>query len=88
MVHVWGRLRHGSDHGVGNRKYNIKVIEDASNAHGATYKGRSVGSIGDIGCFSFQGSKLVPGGEAGILVSDNLMLYSRAAAAGHYERLA
>ncbi|NLZ70792.1 MAG: DegT/DnrJ/EryC1/StrS family aminotransferase [Clostridiaceae bacterium] len=88
VVHVWGTPCDMDPIMELARKHNIKVIEDASHAHGARYKGKSVGSIGDIGCFSFQGSKLVPGGEAGILVSDDLMLYSRAAAAGHYERLA
>jgi len=35
------------------KKYNLKVIEDAAQAHGAEYKGKKVGSIGDVGCFSF-----------------------------------
>lgn len=39
------------------RKYNLKVIEDCPHAHGATYKGQKVGTIGDVGCFSLQGKK-------------------------------
>merc|ERR1712129_353874 len=39
------------------KKHNLKVVEDASQAHGAYYKGRRVGSIGDAGCFSFYPGK-------------------------------
>lgn len=55
------------------RKYGLAVIEDASQAHGATYKGKKVGSLGDIGCFSLYYSKnLGAYGEAGICVTNNL----------------
>jgi len=57
------------------RRHNIKVIEDCSQAHGATYKGTKVGSIGDIGCFSIQASKNLTGGEGGILVFDDESLF-------------
>ena len=39
------------------KKHNLKVIEDACHGHGAEYKGKKLGSIGDAGCFSFQSSK-------------------------------
>lgn len=52
--------------------HGLRVIEDASQAHGATYKGQRVGSFGDIGCFSFYCSKnLGAYGEAGICVTNN-----------------
>ena len=60
------------------RRHNLPVIEDAAQAHGATYKGRKVGSIGDLGCFSFQGSKNLPAGEGGILVTSREDLKDRA----------
>src|SRR6266480_1353546 len=57
------------------REHGLRVIEDASQAHGATYRGRRVGSFGDIGCFSLYFSKnLGAYGEAGICVTDDAKL--------------
>ena len=53
------------------RKHNIKVIEDAAEAHGATYKGRQAGSLGDIGCFSFYANKIITTGEGGMVVTND-----------------
>jgi len=54
------------------QKHGLRVIEDASQAHGAIYHGKRVGSFGDIGCFSLYYSKnLGAYGEAGICVTDN-----------------
>ncbi|NLV74665.1 MAG: DegT/DnrJ/EryC1/StrS family aminotransferase [Chloroflexi bacterium] len=53
------------------RKHNLLVIEDACQAHGAVYKGTKVGAIGDMGCFSFQASKNITGGEGGMIVSNS-----------------
>ncbi len=54
------------------KAHGLRVIEDASQAHGATYRGRRVGSFGDIGCFSFYCSKnLGAYGEAGICVTND-----------------
>ena len=52
-------------------KYNLYVIEDAAEAHGALYKGRKVGNIGDVGTFSFFGNKIITTGEGGMIVTDN-----------------
>ena len=49
----------------------LYVIEDAAEAHGAEYKGRKVGSFGDIGCFSFYGNKIITTGEGGMCLTDN-----------------
>jgi len=54
------------------KKYNLKIIEDAAQAHGAEYKEEKVGSIGDVGCFSFYpGKNLGAYGDAGIVVTNN-----------------
>ena len=53
------------------RKHNLKVVEDAAQAHGAIYKGRKTGSLGDAGSFSFQQSKNMQSGEGGIVVSSD-----------------
>ncbi|GAG63038.1 unnamed protein product, partial [marine sediment metagenome] len=54
------------------KKYNLKIIEDAAQAHGAEYKGKKVGSIGDVGCFSFYpGKNLGAYGDAGMVVTNN-----------------
>ncbi len=59
-------------------KHGLRVIEDASQAHGATYQGQRVGSFGDIGCFSFYYSKnLGAYGEAGICVTNDGELAER-----------
>ncbi len=56
-------------------KHNLKVIEDACHGHGAEYKGRKLGSIGDAGCFSFQSSKNLTSGEGGMIITNDEKLY-------------
>jgi len=57
------------------RARSIAVIEDCAHAHGAKWKGRGAGSLGDAGCFSFQTSKLMTAGEGGlVLTSDEAVL--------------
>lgn len=53
------------------KKYNLKVIEDAACALGSEYKGKKVGTIGDIGCFSLHPRKNITTGEGGIVVTNN-----------------
>lgn len=53
------------------RKHGVPIIEDACQAHGATYGGKKVGSIGDMGCFSLQESKNITAGEGGVITTDS-----------------
>lgn len=53
------------------RKYKLFLIEDACQAHFARFRGKMLGTVGDIGCFSHQTSKVVACGEGGSIVSDN-----------------
>lgn len=53
------------------RRRNLSVIEDAAEAHGAHYQGAKVGSVGDLGVFSFYGNKIVTTGEGGMVVTNN-----------------
>ena len=53
------------------KDHGLFVIEDAAEAHGAEYKGRKVGSFGDVSCFSFYGNKILTTGEGGVCLTDN-----------------
>jgi dTDP-4-amino-4,6-dideoxygalactose transaminase len=59
------------------KKHGIYVIEDASHAHGAEYKGKKTGSLGHAAAFSFQNSKNISAGEGGIIVTDDEAIYAR-----------
>jgi dTDP-4-amino-4,6-dideoxygalactose transaminase len=56
------------------KKHNLTIIEDCAHMHGAKWNGKGVGSIGDLGSFSFQSSKLMTAGEGGILTTSDDML--------------
>ena len=84
VVHIWGYPADMDAIMQIARRHNIKVIEDASHAHGATYKGRKVGTIGDIGCYSLQASKMIVGGEAGIAITNNPEYFDRMLALSHF----
>jgi 8-amino-3,8-dideoxy-alpha-D-manno-octulosonate transaminase len=59
------------------RRHGLKVIEDVAQAAGGTYKGRSLGTFGDCGCFSFQYHKIITAGEGGAILTDDDKLYDR-----------
>ena len=59
------------------KKHNLKVIEDAAQAHLAEHRGRKLGTIGDVGCFSFQSSKVLACGEGGGIIGNDEALMDR-----------
>ncbi len=59
------------------RHYNLFVVEDAAEAHGATYKGHRVGGLGTISCFSFYGNKIITTGEGGMCMTNDDALAER-----------
>ena len=68
------------------RRHDVKVIEDPSHAHGALYKGRLVGTMGDAAGFSLMSGKSLACGEGGILLTNDRRIYERALLFGHYAR--
>jgi len=66
------------------RARGLALIEDCSHAHGATYRGKKVGTFGDIACFSLDNRKLLASGEGGILVTDDQRLFERALMLGDF----
>jgi len=78
VVHLYG---HPVDmdpiHEIAQR-HGLPIIEDAAEAHGATYRGRRAGSLGTIACFSFYANKIVTSGEGGMVLTDDDALADRA----------
>jgi len=68
------------------KKHGLKIIEDVSHAQGGHYKGRKVGTFGDVAAMSLMSQKSFSAGEMGILVTDDREIYERAMAYSHYER--
>ena len=87
IVHLWGLPSKMSEINAIAKKYNLKIIEDASHAHGAYWRDKPCGSLGDVSVFSLQGDKLAPGGEGGIYLCSDYSLYERAVCLGDITRI-
>ncbi|MHB9038692.1 MAG: DegT/DnrJ/EryC1/StrS family aminotransferase [Armatimonadota bacterium] len=59
------------------KKHNLKLIEDVAQACGGSYKGKALGTFGDVGCFSFQYHKIITAGEGGACITNDDRLYDR-----------
>ena len=71
-VHIYGNPCNFDSVKSFSEEQNIPIIEDACQAHGAEYKGKKVGSLGDVGCFSFYPTKnMTVGGDGGMTTTDN-----------------
>ncbi len=77
VVHLYGNSADMDKIMEIKRKYNLYLIEDTAESLGTKYKGRKLGSFGDIGCFSFYGNKTMTTGEGGFCTTDDEDLYNK-----------
>ncbi len=77
-VHLAMRFADLDEIGRIAREHNLVVIEDCAHAHGGKWRDKGAGATGDLGCFSFQSSKLMTSGEGGAVITSNLEYYERA----------
>lgn len=87
VVHLFGLPSKMTEIKALAAKHDLKIIEDASHAHGAAWRGQPCGSLGDIAVFSMQGDKLVPAGEGGMFLCRDYQHYERAACLGDIARI-
>ncbi len=78
MTHLWGHPCPADELRTLADRHSLALVEDCSHAHGATYHGRPVGSLGDVAVFSIGGHKAVSGGMGGMLLTDDPDVYARA----------
>lgn len=77
-VHLAMRLADMDAIGRIARAHNLSVIEDCAHAHGGMWRKKGAGAMGDLGCFSFQSSKLMTSGEGGAVITSSLEYFERA----------
>ncbi len=87
VVHLFGMPSRMTELQALANKHGLKIIEDASHAHGAMWRGRKCGTLGDISVFSLQGTKLAPAGEGGILLTNDDTYAERATCMGDMMRV-
>jgi perosamine synthetase len=86
IVHLWGMPSRAEELMALARRHQLKVVEDASHAPGASLNQRNCGSFGDISVFSLQTGKLAPAGEGGIFLTNDQKYLERAICLGDFER--
>ena len=87
IVHLWGLPCKVDEIRRVCSEFDLRIIEDASHAHGANDHGRPCGALGDISVFSLQGDKLAPAGEGGIFLTDDTDYWERAVGLGDITRI-
>jgi len=86
ITHMWGNPCNMDEVIKIKEKHNLFLLEDCSHAHGGKYKGKTLGTFGDVSSWSLQGQKIITGGEGGILATNNEEIYYRANLLGHYNK--
>jgi perosamine synthetase len=76
-VHIFGQMCDMDAIQALANKYNLLIIEDAAEAHGATWRGRKAGSYSHVGCFSFFANKNITTGEGGMVVTNDEAIYEQ-----------
>lgn len=87
VVHLYGLPADMSRFVEIAEKYDVDLIEDAAQAHGASIDGQPVGSFGDVGCFSFYPTKNMTTGEGGMITTDNETVAEKAASFANHGRV-
>ena len=87
VVHLWGLPSKMTEIFEVANKHGLRTIEDASHSHGAYWRGRPCGSLGDISVFSLQGDKLAPAGEGGVFLCSDYAYYEKAICLGDITRI-
>jgi perosamine synthetase len=87
VVHLWGLPSKMTEILAFARKNGLKIIEDASHAQGALWRGIACGTLGDVSVFSLQGGKLAPAGEGGMLLCRDYEIWERAVCFGDITRI-
>lgn len=87
VVHLWGLPARMDEIQALCDEHDLRIVEDASHAHGARWRGVPCGRLGDVSVFSLQGDKLAPAGEGGVLLTDDPALHERAVCLGDITRI-
>lgn len=86
VTHLWGIPADMDPILKVARELKLAVVEDCAHSHGGKYKGRFLGTMGDVGCFSLQGSKAITSGEGGFMITNSKRYYQRAMIPGHHNQ--
>lgn len=87
VVHLWGLPARMTEIRALCEEHDLRIVEDASHAHGARWRDVPCGRLGDVSVFSLQGDKLAPAGEGGVLLTDDAELHERAVCLGDITRI-
>jgi len=77
-MHTFGFPVHLDELIIVCKKWNIPIVEDAAESLGSIYKGKNIGSFGEVACFSFNGNKIITSGGGGVITTSNLFIGRKA----------